>query len=152
MTKFKVRDPDYEARVRESFGRQPFMATIGAALRSVEPGRVAIEVPCEDHITQQHGFIHGGVVGAIADNAAGYAAYSLMDSEDTVLTVEYKLNLLVPAKGDRIVAQAEVMRPGRTLTIVRSDVSAIDGDKETVCATSVVTIIRMAGKSDRASG
>ena len=112
MTKFKVRDPDYEARVRESFGRQPFIATIGAALRSVEPGRVAIEVPCEDHITQQHGFIHGGVVGAIADNAAGYAAYSLMDAEDTVLTVEYKLNLLAPAKGDWIVAQAEVMRPG----------------------------------------
>ena len=152
MTKFKVRDPDCGARVRESFGCQPFMAMIGAALRSVEPGRVAIEVPFEDHIAQQHGFIHGGVVGAIADNAAGYAAYSLMDAEDTVLTVEYKLNLLAPAKGNRIVAQAEVMRPGRTLTIVRSDVSAIDRDKETVCATSVVTIIRMAGKSDRASG
>ena len=75
-----------------------------------------------------------------------------MDAEDTVLTVEYKLNLLVPAKGDRIVAQAEVMRPGRTLTIVRSDVSAIDGDKETDCATSVVTINKMAGKSERGSG
>ena len=152
MTNFKVHDRDCGAWVRQSFGCQLFMAMIGAALRSFQPGRVAIEVPCEDHITQQHGFIHGGVVGAIADNAAGYAAYSLMDAEDTVLTVEYKLNLLAPAKGNRIVAQAEVMRPGRTLTIVRSDVSAIDGDKETVCATSVVTIIRMAGKSDRASG
>ena len=152
MTKFKVRDRDYGARVRQSFGCQPFMAMIGAALRSVEPGRVAIEVPCEDHIAQQHGFIHGGVVGAIADNAAGYAAYSLMDVEDTFLKVEYKLNLLAPAKGDWIVAQAEVLRPGRSLTIVRSDVSAIDGDKETVCATSVVIIIKMAGKSYRASG
>ena len=151
MTKFKVRDRDCGARVRQSFGCQPFMAMIGAALRSVEPRRVAIEVPCED-IAQQHGFIHASVVGAIADNAAGYAAHSLMDAEDTVLTVEYKLNLLAPAKGDWIVAQAEVMRPGRTLTIVRSDVSAIDGDKETVCATSVVTIIKMADKLDRASG
>ncbi len=94
----------------------------------------------------------GGVVGAIADNAAGYAAYSLMYVEDTFLKVEYKRNLLTPAKGDWIVAQAEVLRPGRSLTIVRSAVSAIDGDKETVCATFVVTIIKMAGKSDRASG
>jgi len=152
MTDFKIRDPNYESRVRDSFARQPFMATIGAALQSVEPGRVVIEVPFSDHITQQHGFVHGGVVGAIADNAAGYAAYSLMDGEDTVLTVEYKLNLLAPAKGDRIAARAEVMRPGRTLTIVRSDVSAFDGEEETVCATSVVTIIRMAGKADRAAG
>ena len=152
MTKFKVRNPGCGARVRESFGCQPFMAMIGAALPSIEPGRVAIEVPCEDHIAKQHGFIHGGVVGAIADNAAGYAAYYLMDVEDTFLRVEYKLNLLAPAKGDWIVAQAEVMRPSRSLTIERSDVSAFDGDKETVCATSVVTIIKMAGKSDRASG
>ena len=152
MTKFKVRDRDCGARVRQSFGCQPFMAMIGAALPSIEPGRVAIEVPCEDHIAKQHGFIHGGVVGAIADNAAGYAAYYLMDVEDTFLRVEYKLNLLAPAKGDWIVAQAEVMRPSRSLTIERSDVSAFDGDKETVCATSVVTIIKMAGKSDRASG
>ena len=103
-------------------------------------------------ISSQHGFIHGGVVGAIADNAAGYAAYSLIDSYDSVLTVEYKLNLLTPAKGERVEARAEVMRPGRTLTIVRSDVSAYDDGMETLCATAVVTLIRMAGWSDQRGG
>ena len=149
---FEARDPEFERRIRESFGRQPFMAMIGAQLSRVEPGRVEISVPYSDHITQQHGFIHGGVVGAIADNAAGYAAYSLMDADDSVLTVEYKLNLLAPAQGERVEVRAEVMRPGRTLTIVRSDVSAWDSGKETLCATAVVTIIRMAGRSDRRAG
>ncbi len=127
MNTFTARDPNFAARIRDSFERQPFMETVGATLSRVEPGRVEIEAPFADHITQQHGFVHGGVVGAIADSAAGYAAYTLMAAEDSVLTVEYKLNLLAPAKGERIVAKAEVMRPGRTLTIVRSDVLAIDG-------------------------
>ena len=152
MNTFTARDPNFAARIRDSFERQPFMETVGAALSRVEPGRVEIEAPFADHITQQHGFVHGGVVGAIADSAAGYAAYTLMAAEDSVLTVEYKLNLLAPAKGERIVAKAEVMRPGRTLTIVRSDVLAIDGGEETLCATAVVTLIRMAGQSDQAVG
>ena len=152
MKPLEARDPDFEKRIRDSFSRQPFMATIGASLTRVEPGRVDISAPFSDHITQQHGFIHGGVVGAIADNAAGYAAYSLMNADDSVLTVEYKLNLLAPAKGERVEARAEVMRPGRTLTIVRSDVSAYDDDKETLCATAVVTLIRMAVRSDRRAG
>ncbi len=152
MNTFTARDPNFAARIRDSFERQPFMETVGATLSRVEPGRVEIEAPFADHITQQHGFVHGGVVGAIADSAAGYAAYTLMAAEDSVLTVEYKLNLLAPAKGERIVAKAEVMRPGRTLTIVRSDVLAIDGGEETLCATAVVTLIRMAGQSDQAVG
>ena len=152
MNAFKVRDPNFKARIRDSFKRQPFMETVGATLGIIEPGRVEIEAPSGTHITQQHGFIHGGVVGAIADSAAGYAAYSLMDAKDSVLTVEYKLNLLAPAKGERILAEAEVMRPGRTLTIVRSDVSAFEDGKETLCATAVVTLIRLAGKSDHAAG
>ncbi len=152
MKTLEARDPDFEKRIRDSFSRQPFMATIGASLTRVEPGRVDISAPFSDHIAQQHGFIHGGVVGAIADNAAGYAAYSLMNADDSVLTVEYKLNLLAPAKGERVEARAEVMRPGRTLTIVRSDVSAYDDDKETLCATAVVTLIRMAVRSDRRAG
>ena len=100
MNAFKVRDPNFKARIRDSFKRQPFMETVGATLGIIEPGRVEIEAPSGTHITQQHGFIHGGVVGAIADSAAGYAAYSLMDAKDSVLTVEYKLNLLAPAKGE----------------------------------------------------
>lgn len=148
MTRFEPRDPGFEGRVRESFARQPFMATIGAELTRVEPGRVEIVVPYSAHITQQHAFVHGGVVGAIADNAAGYAAYSLMSDEDSVLTVEYKVNLLAPARGERVVARAEVMRPGRTLTIVRSDVFAEAGGATELCATAVVTLMRLAGASD----
>lgn len=151
MSDFKPRDPHYERRIRDSFSRQAFMETIGATLDRVEPGRVDIGASFQPHITQQHGFIHGGVVGAIADSAAGYAAYSLMDAEDSVLTVEYKLNLLAPAKGEGLLARAEVMRPGRTLTIVRSDVSAVEAGEEKLCATAIVTLIRMAGSSDRAA-
>ena len=97
------------------------MATIGASLSRIEPGRVDISVPFADHITQQHGYIHGGVVGAIADNAAGYAAYSLINSKDSVLTVEYKLTLLAPAKGERVEVRAEVMITRRE---VRAEVRA----------------------------
>lgn len=149
MNRFLPQDQDFESRIRDSFDRQSFMATIGAELTRVEPGRVELSVPYGEHITQQHGFIHGGIVGTIADNSAGYAAYTLMSPDDSVLTVEYKVNLLAPAKGDRVVARAEVMRPGRTLTIVRSDVFALEGeDAEELCATAVVTLIRLAGKSD----
>ena len=152
MKPLETRNPDFEKRIRESFSCQPFMATIGASLSRIEPGRVDISAPFADHITQQHGFIHGGVVGAIADNAAGYAANSLINSEDSVLTVEYKLTLLAPAKGERVEARAEVMRPGQTLTVVRSDVSAYDDGMEVLCATAVVTLIRMAGRSDQRGG
>jgi uncharacterized protein (TIGR00369 family) len=152
MSIFTLRNPNFEARIRDSFARQTFLETVGATLGMIEPGRVEIEASFDANITQQHGFIHGGVVGAIADSAAGYAAYSLMDAKDSVLTVEYKLNLLAPAKGERILARAEVMRPGRMLTIVRSDVSAFEGEDETLCATAVVTLIRIAGKSARATG
>ena len=148
----ETRNPDFEKRIRESFACQPFMVMIGASLFRIEPGRVDISVPFAGHITQQNGFIHSGVVGAIADNAAGYAAYSLINSDDSVLTVEYKLTLLAPAKGERVEARAEVMRPGRTLTVVRSDVSAYDDGMEMLCATAVVTLIRMAGRSDQREG
>ena len=98
LKSLEARDPDYEKRIRESFSCQPFMATTGASLSRVEPGWVNISAPFADHITQQHGFIHGCVV-AVADNAAGYAAYSLVNFDDSVLTAEYKLSLLAPAKG-----------------------------------------------------
>ncbi len=148
----ETRNPDFEKRIRERFSCQPFMVTIGASLSRIEPGRVDISVPFADHITQQHGFFHGGVVGAIADNAAGFAAYSLLNSEDSVLTVEYKMTQLAPAKGGRVEARAEVMRSGRTLTVVRSDVSAYDDGMEMLCATAVVTLIQMAGRSDQPGG
>ena len=152
MSAFTVRDPNFKVRICDSYARQLFMETVGQNLGLIEAGRVEVEVPFGSHITQRHGLIHGGVVGTIADSAAGYAAYSLMDAKDSIETAEYKLKLLTPAKGERILARAEVMRPGRKLTIVRSDVCAFEGEDETLCATAVVTLIRVAGKSDHAAG
>jgi uncharacterized protein (TIGR00369 family) len=152
MSVFMVRNLEFKALIRDSFACEAFMETVGATLKMIELGRVDVEATFDAHITQQHGFIHGGVVGAIADRAAGYAACSLMDDKDFVLTLEYKLNLLVPAKGERILPRAEVMRPERKLTIVRSDVSAFEEEDETLCATAVVTLIRLVGKFDRVTG
>lgn len=117
-------DPAIEARIRDSFARQQAMATIGAALRSVAAGAVEIEVPFADALTQQHGFLHGGVIAMIADTACGYAALSVMPREAAVLTVEFKLNLLAPGKGERFVAAGRVVRPGRKLVVCVGDVFA----------------------------
>ena len=112
--------------VRESFGRQKAMALIGASLSVVESGRVEIELPYRDEITQQKGYVHGGIIGMIADNACGYAAYSLMPASASLVTVEYKINILAPARGS-LVARGEVVKAGRTLTVARAEVYAEDG-------------------------
>lgn len=148
MSAFDAIDPDFAARVRDSFARQRFMATIGASLSSVEPGHCEIELPYDDGVTQQHGFFHGGVIGTIADNAAGYAAFSLMPADSSVLTVEFKLNLLAPSRGDRLVARADVLRPGRTLTVAQVHVFACDGPDETLCATALETLICLPDRPD----
>jgi uncharacterized protein (TIGR00369 family) len=119
-------DPHFASRVRESFGRQKAMALIGAALGMVEPGRVEVALPWRDDLTQQKGFIHGGIIGMIADTACGYAAFSLMPADCSLVTVEYKINILAPARG-ALVARGEVIRPGRTLTVTRGEVYAEDG-------------------------
>src|SRR5437667_3207459 len=112
--------------VRESFGRQKAMALIGASLTVVESGRVEIELPFRDEITQQKGYVHGGIVGMIADTACGYAAYSLMPKSASLVTVEYKINILAPARGS-LVARGKVIKSGRTLTVARAEVYAEDG-------------------------
>ena len=145
---FIAKNPDFEARVRDSFARQAAMGLIGAELTVVEPGRVTIELPVRDDLGQQHGFVHGGVVGMIADSAGGYAAFTLMPAEASVLTVEYKINMLAPAKGERLVARGAVVKPGRTLSIVRADVYAIEGGRETLVAATQQTLMVMHGKSD----
>jgi uncharacterized protein (TIGR00369 family) len=122
----KVRDPDYASRIHESFGRQKAMALIGASLKSVAPGRVEISLPYRDDLTQQKGFVHGGILGMIADTACGYAAFSLMPAGGSLVTVEYKMNILTPARGS-LVAHGSVVRPGRTLTVARAEVYAEDG-------------------------
>src|SRR5438046_9237571 len=118
-------DPHFVARVRESFGRQKAMALIGASLARVDPGAVEIELPYREDITQQKGFVHGGIIGMIADTACGYAAFSLMPADCSLVTVEYKINILSAATTS-LVARGEVVKAGRTLTIARAEVYAQD--------------------------
>jgi uncharacterized protein (TIGR00369 family) len=148
---FQPRDPHYAERVRASFERQRAMALIGARIIAVEPGFVEIELPHRDEITQQHGYIHGGIVGMIADNAGGFAANSLVPADASVLTVEYKLNLVAPAAGERLVACGEVVRPGRTLIVTRADVFAVHDGQWSLCATMQQTIMVLHGKAERAA-
>ncbi len=149
MPQFQPRDPNYAERVRASFKLQHAMSLIGAEMALVEPGYVEIHLPHKAEITQQHGFIHGGVVGMIADSAAGYAANTLTAADTSVLTVEYKMNLVAPADGQRLVARGEVVRPGRTLIVTRADVYAIRDEQWTLCAIMQQTIMAMQGKSER---
>jgi uncharacterized protein (TIGR00369 family) len=145
---FKTLDPRFEQRVRDSFARQAAMTLIGATMTRVEPGRCTIELPVREELTQQHKFVHGGVVGMIADSAGGYAAFTLMPADASVLTVEYKINMLAPARGERLVAVGTVLKPGRTLSIVRADVFAIDGAREVLVAAMQQTLMVMHGVSD----
>jgi len=142
---YKVLDPNYELRVRESFARQAAMALIGATMTRVEPGRCEIELPVREELTQQHKFVHGGVVGMIADSAGGYSAFTLMPPGAGVLTVEFKINMLAPAKGERLIARGEVLKPGRTLSIVRADVWALEAGRETLVAAIQQTLMVMHG-------
>jgi uncharacterized protein (TIGR00369 family) len=119
---FVPRDPAFEARVRASFARQRFMATIGARIERVAPGEVVLVVDARDDLVQQHGFLHAGVLAAVADSACGYAALTLMDPESAVLSVEFKINLLAPAAGESFLAGARVVRAGRTLTVCAAEV------------------------------
>jgi uncharacterized protein (TIGR00369 family) len=124
------------------------MNLIGARLTTVEPGRCVIELPVRDDLTQQHGFVHGGVVGMIADSAGGYAGFTLMPADASVLTVEYKINMLAPADGDLLVAVGEVLKPGRTLSIVRAEVFGVQGDRRTRVAAMQQTLMVMHGVAD----
>ena len=119
-------DPGFEQRCRDSFSRQKAMALIGASLAVVEPGYVEVRLPFRDDLTQQKGYVHGGILGMIADTACGYSAFSLMPAGCSLVTVEYKINILSPARGS-LVAKARVIKPGRTLTIARAEVYAEDG-------------------------
>lgn len=139
-----LRDPDFEARVQASFGRQRLMATIGARLVRVSPGEVDIEAPFRDSLTQQHGFLHAGIVTALVDSACGYSALSLAPPDTEVLTVEYKVNLLAPAQGERFVARGRVVRSGRKVTVCSGEVIALTGSEETQVAVMLATMIAVA--------
>ena len=140
--------PDGAARVRASFARQGAMGTIGATLDTVEPGHCAISLAPRPEIAQQHGYVHAGIVSAIVDTAGGYAGFSLFPANASVLTVEFKVNLLAPAEGERIVAEGFVVKPGRTLCITRGEVHALRGDKRKLVAVMQQTLMVMHGKED----
>ena len=148
VTPFEPQDPDFEARVRESFARQTLMETIGARMTKVFPGEVEIELPFRDDLSQQHGFLHGAVVAAIADSACGYSALTLMPEGTAVLTVEYKVNFLSPATGDRLVARGRVTKPGRTVTVCVGDVFSVKDQKEKLVATMLTTLITVSEREN----
>src|SRR5258706_564981 len=137
-------DPAFAQRCRESFGRQKAMALIGARLTVVDPGHVEIELPWRAELTQQKGYVHGGIVGMIADTACGYCAFSLMPADCSLVTVEYKMNILTPATAS-LVARGEVVKAGRTLTVARAEVYAQDGKH---VATMQQTLMILAGRPD----
>jgi len=138
----------YETRVRESFARQGAMRLIGATVGEVAPGYCAIELVPRPELSQQHGYVHAGIVGAIVDSAGGYAGFTLFPQDCSVLTVEFKLNLLAPAGGDRLLAEGFVVKPGRSLAITRGEVHAEKDGKRTLIAIMQQTLMVMHGKAD----
>ena len=149
MVRFEARNPAFAERVRDSFNRQGAMALLGAELTRIEPGLCEIRLNSRPEVSQQHGYIHGGIVGTIADSAGGYAAFTLMAADASVLTVEYKLTLLAPAAGDWIIARARVVKPGRSLIVSAIDVTVSKQGRETLCATSLQTLMTMHGRPDQ---
>lgn len=140
MTHFEPQDPDFERRVRDGFAQQAVMDTLGATLIRVEPGEVAIEMAYDERFTQQGGFLHAGTVTTILNSACGFAAFTLMPAGSDVLAVEFKVNLMRPAVGERFVAAATVLKPGRTLTVCRGEVTAFADGREKVVAAMQATM------------
>lgn len=144
---FVPADPDFERRTRESFARQGIMAHLGAVLETVAPGRVGISLAFRPELSQQHGFFHAGAIATIADSAGGYAGFTLFPPAAGVLTVEFKVNLLAAADGERALAVGEVIRSGRTLTVCRFDAYVDKQGRRTHCATGMQTLMCVLGRA-----
>jgi|SRR5579859_3633443 len=145
LSSFLPRDPDFENRIRKSFGLQTAMQTIGAVLESISPGMVEIRLPYSSALTQQNGYLHAGIVTMIADSACGYAAYTLAPSESDILTVEYKANFMAPAQGETFVATGRVLKAGKTLSVCQGEVLAHDAGhapKAVVAMLTTMMILR----------
>ena len=140
---------DYAVRVRASFARQGVMELISASIVEVAPGYCALALAPRPEISQQHGYVHAGILATLVDSAGGYAGFTLFPEESSVLTVEYKLNLLAPAQGERIVAEGFVVKPGRTLAITRGEIHAEKGGSRTLVAIMQQTLMVMHGRPDR---
>ena len=149
MSAFEFTDPAFADRVRASFDRQKIMTLIGAQLVRLEPGECEIHRPFKPEISQQHGYYHGGIIGTIADSAGGYAAFTLMPPDASVLTVEYKMNLLAPGDGELLIARGRVLKAGRTLMVARVDAGVVKDGRETLCATLLQTLMTMHGRPDQ---
>ena len=147
--KFNPRDPNYESKVRESFAQQAFMITLGATISAIQPGAVRIDIPYSERFTQQHKYMHASAIAAIADSACGYAAYTLTPPHTEVLSIEYKVNLLAPAKGDHFHAIAQVKKSGRTVTVCDADVFATTGSQEKLVASLTASIISLPSELER---
>lgn len=139
-------DPDFDSRVRSSFAKQRLMQTMGASVDAVAPGRVTLRLPFREDLTQQHGFLHAGTLAALADSACGYAALTLMPRGAAVLSIEFKINMLAPAKGEVVVARGEVIRSGRNIMVCRADVVAVDRGSEKTVAAMQGTMMVVAGR------
>ncbi len=148
MSEFEPRDSRYAQRVRESFSRQGAMLTLGARLDQVAPGAVDIALDWAQALTQQHGFLHAGMLSAALDSACGYAAFTLMAPEAEVLTIEFKINLLAPARGERFRMEGRVLRPGRTITVCEGRAYALNAGTEKLVATMACTLMAVTGRED----
>jgi uncharacterized protein (TIGR00369 family) len=141
-------DPDFEARTRASFARQRAMATLGARLTRVAPGEVDIDLPYREDLTQQHGFIHAGILSTVLDSACGYAAFTLMPADAGVLSIEFKVNLLAPAHGEVIRVRARVVRAGRTISVCTGDAFAVRDGQERHVTTMTATMMTVTGREN----
>ncbi len=145
---FEPQDPAFEARIRASFARQAYMAMIGATMTEAAPGEVTLVVPIRPELTQQHGFLHGGVIGAMIDTACGFAASSLMAPDVGVLTVEYKVNFVASGVGDTLRATARVRKAGRTVTFVEGEAHAVSAGASKLVATMQATMMTVRDRPD----
>jgi uncharacterized protein (TIGR00369 family) len=140
---FQPKDPDFAQRVRGSFARQQVMQTLGIEIIRIEPGEIDLGMPHDPAYTQQHGFMHAGIITTALDSACGYAAFSLMPADAAVLTVEFKTNLLAPAEGDRFLFRARVVKPGKTLTVCEAQAFALAGSDEKLVASMTGTLMAL---------
>ena len=145
---FIPKNPDFSASTEASFARQGIMGLLGARLTRIEPGLCEIQLPYRADLTQQHGYFHAGVTSTIADSAGGFAGFTLFPATSSVLTVEFKINLLAPADGDLLIATGRVIRAGRTLTVCEFDVEVEKTGQRTACAHGLQTLITVAGRPE----
>jgi uncharacterized protein (TIGR00369 family) len=146
MPAFEPKDPDFRARVAASFARQAAMASLGITIARLEAGEIELAMPYDAAFTQQHGFVHAGIMATALDSACGYAAFSLMPADASVLTVEFKTNLLAPAKGERFTFHGQVIKPGRTITVCEARAFALEGGVSRLAATMTATLMAIFGR------